>query len=75
VINRIISAPVSTLKPGDTVQIDGVWKTVCARNLSHCPFMGAAVWGDVRALQGRMIDVVLFPKWDRGELIGHVRQP
>lgn len=67
--------PVSELRPGDTVLIDGVPTTVGASNLRRCPFMGATLDGDTYATQGRKVDVVLFPKWCKGETVAHVRQP
>lgn len=65
---------VSRLTPGDTVVIDGVAKTVGRDYIKHCPFMGSSVYGDCRALEGRKVEVMLFPKWQGGRLVGHVRQ-
>lgn len=64
-----------TLRPGDTVMLGGRMHTLSRLNLKRCPFVGATVYGDCRAPQGRMIDVVLFPKWHKGHLVRHVRQP
>lgn len=66
--------PVSSLNPGDTVLIDGVAKTLGREYINHCPFMGSSVYGDCRARQGREVEVVLFPKWEKGVLAGYVRQ-
>ena len=65
----------STLRRGDTVMIGGEMRTLSRSNLRRCPFMGVSVYGDCRGSQGRMIDVVLFPKWDRGAASRYVRQP
>lgn len=67
-------AHLDTLKPGDTVIVDGVAKTLGRKYLSHCSFMGTSIYGDCRAPQGRTVPVVLFPKWSKGELVGYVRQ-
>jgi hypothetical protein len=73
--NPIISAPVSSIRPGDTVVIDGIAKTVGRQYIKHCSFMGSSIYGDCRALQGRKVDVMLYPKWFKGKMTGHVRQP
>jgi hypothetical protein len=67
-------AHLDTLKPGDTVIVDGVAKTLGREYLSHCSFMGTSIYGDCRAQQGCTVPVVLFPKWSKGELVGYVRQ-
>jgi hypothetical protein len=66
--------PVSELQPNDTVLIDGAPTTVGASNLRRCPFMGATLYGNTYATQGRKVDLVLFPKWYKGEIVAYVRQ-
>lgn len=66
--------PVSELQAGDTVLIEGTPTTVGAAYLGQCPFMGATLYGDTYATQGRKVDVVLFPKWYKGEIVAYVRQ-
>jgi hypothetical protein len=66
---------VSQLKPGDTVIIDGIAKTLGREYIKHCSFMGSSVYGDCRALEGRKIEVMLFPKWYKGKIVNYVRQP
>lgn len=71
--NPIEKVPVSSIRHGDTVVIDGVWKTVSRKFLGSCPLMGASIYGDCRAPH-RTIDVVLFPVWSRSGLQGYARQ-
>jgi hypothetical protein len=72
--NKIVSVPVSSIRPGDTVVLNGVAKTVNREYIHHCPFMGSSIFGDCRALHGRKVDVMLFPKWFKGKMTGYVRQ-
>jgi len=65
---------VSRVRPGDTVIIDGVAKTLVRAYIKHCPFMGSSIYGDCRARQGRKVEVMLFPVWKRGALVGYARQ-
>lgn len=37
---------VSDLVPGDTVLIDGVERTICAKDLGRDPLLGRTLWGD-----------------------------
>lgn len=37
---------ISTIKAGDTVEIDGHLKTVCRGDLKKCPDMGHSLFGD-----------------------------
>ena len=69
---KTTKAHISTLRHGDTVLIDNKQITLSNSNLKRCSFMGISINGDSSV---KMIDVVLFPKWCKGELIGHVRQP
>lgn len=37
---------ISQIKAGDTVEIDGIMKTVCRNNLKYSEFMGITLFGD-----------------------------
>lgn len=37
---------IGTIRPGDTVEIDGHLKTVCVKDLKRCPDMGVTLFGD-----------------------------
>ena len=51
---------ISCIKPGDTVLIKGVLKTVCPKDLSYEPFMRYALWGDSYHLGRLLITRVTF---------------
>ena len=66
--------PLDDLRSGDTVIIDGVWKTTDRHAIKRCPLIGTSLWGDARGLHGRTIEVVLFPVWAESGLQGYARQ-
>ena len=70
--NPIETVPVSSLRPGDTVVIDGIAKTTDRHAIKHCPFMGSSLWGDCRGPH-RTVEVMLFPVWAEGGLQGYAR--
>lgn len=70
--NPVVTVPVSSLRPGDTVVLDGVPKTTDRHAIKHCPFMGTSLWGDCRGPH-RTVEVMLFPVWVKGVLQGHAR--
>jgi len=37
---------VNTIRPGDTVEVNGHLKTVCPGDLKKCPDMGVSLFGD-----------------------------
>lgn len=45
----------SDLKPGMTVEYDGQIKTVCKKDIKHCPFMGWSYLGNASKKQITLI--------------------
>jgi hypothetical protein len=62
------------LRKGDTVLVDGEMQTVASHHLKNDPFFGPLFKGDSHRLTGGEIEIVLFPKWLQGELIGYYSQ-
>lgn len=44
--DRFEKVTVDQLRAGDTVVIDGIHKTVCAKDLGRDELLGATLWGD-----------------------------
>lgn len=72
-MNPTETIPMDDLRPGDTVILDGIPKTTDRHAVKRCPFMGTSLWGDVRGLHGRTVEVMLFPVWAAGGLQGYGR--
>jgi hypothetical protein len=65
--------PVASLRPGDTVLIDGIPKTIDRHAIKHCPLMGATLWGDAKG-PARTVEIMLFPVWAASGLQGYARK-
>jgi hypothetical protein len=55
-----ISAHISDIKAGDTVEHNGGLRTVCQRDIKRDPFMGTSLFGDTYRCGTRPVTVVQF---------------
>lgn len=62
---------ISDLSPGDTVLVNGDMQTVSKHHLSKSSFFGWQYKGYCHHESKGMVDVVLFPKWSKGVLVGY----
>lgn len=37
---------IGTIRSGDTIEHNGILKTVCAKDIKNAPFMGTTIFGD-----------------------------
>lgn len=59
---------------GDTIiNLKGEKKTFNENWLKECPFFGCTLQGD--RYKNNEIEVALYPKWLKGEIINYVTQP
>lgn len=65
---------ISDLMAGDTVVIDGDMQTVSPHHITKSDLFGHQYKGYCHRETKGMLDVVLFPKFFKGEFVGHVRQ-
>ncbi|WP_425902481.1 hypothetical protein [Agrobacterium radiobacter] len=66
---------ISELKAGDTVIVDGNMQTVSPHHITKSELFGHQYKGYCHRETQGMLDVALFPKFFRGEFVGHVRHP
>lgn len=72
--NQIKKMHISELRQGDTVLIDGEMQTVAKHHLTLSPLFGNQYKGfNHRDTEG-YLDVVLFPKYYQGAVVGYVTQ-
>jgi hypothetical protein len=71
---KLVKVSVSSIVPGDTVIIDGQDKTVCPNNITVDPLFGTCLFGQNFYKEGRMVEQVLYPRFYKGEYIGHKSQ-
>jgi hypothetical protein len=45
-MNKIIKVNIRKIQAGDTIIFQGKEKTVCAKDIRECPFMGRSIFGD-----------------------------
>lgn len=69
---KTTKAHISTIRVGDTLLINNQEITLGKKDIKQCAFMGTSILGDSST---RMLTVVLFPKYRKGELVGYARQP
>lgn len=43
---HIVPTHIDRIRPGDTVEVDGVLKTVCRNVIRKGGFLGTTLWGD-----------------------------
>ena len=65
---------ISEIRRGDTVIHDGKAMTVGKKDIRYSYFFGESLFGDSYNLGQKLVEVMLFPKWFRGEIIGYRRQ-
>lgn len=72
-LNNVIVKKVqaSQIKAGDCINIEGVATTVSKSFIKYNPFSGITIYGE-KFRNG--LDLILFPKYLKGELIGYFSQ-
>jgi hypothetical protein len=72
-LNNVIIKKVqaSEIKAGDCINIEGVATTVSKSFIKYDPFLGITIYGQ-NFRNG--VELVLFPKYFKGQLIGHFSQ-
>lgn len=73
-MNKTKKVHISDLKPGDTVVIDGKMETVGKNHLSRNAFFGYQYKGYRHQETAGYLDVALFPKYFKGEIVAYVTQ-
>lgn len=74
-INLTKKIHISELRQGDTVLIDGDMHTVSAHHVNVDPLFGSQYKGYNHRETNGYLDVALFPKWYKGEIVSYVSQP
>lgn len=64
-----IDCNIRDIRPGDTVIINGVMKTVCKNNIKRDPFLGVTLFGDCFNMGRTLIKKVIFPVYENGKRI------
>ncbi|QFR55887.1 hypothetical protein JC221_241 [Yersinia phage JC221] len=64
-----VDSNICDIRPGDTVIIDGVMKTVCRNNIKRDPFLGVTLFGDSFNMGRTQIKKVIFPVYANGRQI------
>ena len=64
-----VDSNIRDIRPGDTVIIDGVMKTVCRNNIKRDPFLGVTLFGDSFNMGRTQIKKVIFPVYANGRQI------
>ena len=65
---------ISEIRRGDTVIRDGKPMTVGRKDIKRSAFFGRLLFGDSYNCGRNPVEVMLFPKWFKGEIIGYRRQ-
>lgn len=60
--------PTWKIKSGDTLLIDGEPKTITGKWIKNDPFMGVTLFGDAYLKSRRMVERVLYPRWNKGKI-------
>ena len=66
---KIIEVNISEIKEGDTIEIEGVTKTICKNNIKYNDFMGKTLFGDNFKSGTKKVKKVIFKKWYKGKEI------
>jgi len=67
---KLVDTHISNLRIGDTVIYAGHMRTLTKSNLSR-GFMGRTLYGDSHKLGLVSVKLVLFPRFQRGNYVGH----
>ena len=65
---------ISEIRRGDTVIHDDKEMTVGKKDIRWNYFFGYSLFGDSYTSGRKLVEVMLFPKWFKGEIIGYRRQ-
>lgn len=65
---------ISELSIGDTVIVNGAMQTVGRDDIRNDSFFGPLFKGDSYKAENGEIEIVLFPKWFKGEITGYYSQ-
>jgi hypothetical protein len=66
---KIINSDIRDIRPGDTVMIHGVMKTVCMKDIKRDPLLGVTLFGDSFNMGRTQIKKVIFPVYANGKQI------
>lgn len=73
-MNNTKKVHVSDLKAGDTVLMNGEMETVGANHLTRDELFGYQYKGYCQHETAGYLDVVLFPKYNKGKIVAYVTQ-
>lgn len=58
---------IDDIKPGDTIEHNGILKTVTSTNIKRSEFMGRAIFGDNYQCGYKLVKLITFKQWDLGQ--------